>query len=327
MNDLVSIIIPAYNCEKTIIRCLSSINKQDYGNYEVIIINDGSTDFTELIINRFIMNKEKFIYYYQKNRGPSFARNTGIRLATGDFFIFIDSDDIIPPNYISSLMKNSADLVICDIKRVGDDKEYEHSLNRALTLSINEFLNTISIFMDQSLVQGPCNKLFKKSIIVKNKLKFNNNYTLGEDTLFVYDYLSNCQNIKYTNDTYYIYYNQSEDSLSLKYRSDRYKIFLALNNRLEDLLKKKGLDYTLTKRLNSNDLNQSIRIIFLASNNYYQFKKLIENDITPYFDMENNKDRRKYINCMHYLLKKNQIFIYYVICILKYNKWFYRVTK
>lgn len=108
MTSLVSIIIPAYNQEKFVIDTLNSVKNQKYKNYECIIIDDGSTDNTGLLIKDFIdKNKdERFYYFYQKNKGLAGARNTGIRYANGKYLVFLDSDDLIMKNFLEIMTPN-----------------------------------------------------------------------------------------------------------------------------------------------------------------------------------------------------------------------------
>ena len=105
-----SIIVPAYNTEKYIDKCLKSIFSNTYKNFEVIIVNDGSTDKTEDIINKYIKKYDNIIHIKQKNMGLSMARNNGVKKATGDYLLFIDSDDYVEKNLLENINKNISDL-------------------------------------------------------------------------------------------------------------------------------------------------------------------------------------------------------------------------
>lgn len=107
-----SIIVPAYNTEKYIDKCLKSIFLSTYKNFEVIIVNDGSTDKTEDIINKYIKKYDNIIYIKQKNMGLSMARNNGVKNATGDYLLFIDSDDYVEKELLENINKNIGDLDI-----------------------------------------------------------------------------------------------------------------------------------------------------------------------------------------------------------------------
>ena len=105
MSDKITVIIPSYNSEENIIECLESIRKQSYFNYEVIIINDGSSDNSPGIIRNYIKTNQKFKLVSQENKGVSSARNLGLSLATGKYIVFIDSDDWVEDNYLEILYK------------------------------------------------------------------------------------------------------------------------------------------------------------------------------------------------------------------------------
>ena len=114
----ISIIVPIYNCEKYLAKCLDSIIRQDYSNLEVILINDGSSDNSKSICEEFCKKDKRFILINKKNEGVSEARNTGLDIASGEYIIFIDADDWIEPNMckvlLDSLNSNEADMVFCN---------------------------------------------------------------------------------------------------------------------------------------------------------------------------------------------------------------------
>ena len=103
-KTLISIIVPVYNTEKYIERCLDSIMKQDYPNFEVILVNDGSTDESGIIIQKYKEKYKNISYIKQENKGVGAARNAGIKVAKGDYISFVDSDDLIMEDYCSHLL-------------------------------------------------------------------------------------------------------------------------------------------------------------------------------------------------------------------------------
>lgn len=104
MEVSVSIIVPIYNSEKYLEQCLNSVLRQTYTNYEVILIDDGSTDDSRRIYNRFIEFDNRFVSYYQKNQGVSAARNHGLDVAEGEIIIFLDSDDVLFPTFLEYIV-------------------------------------------------------------------------------------------------------------------------------------------------------------------------------------------------------------------------------
>ena len=141
-----SIIVPVYNVEEYILKCLESINKQSYDNYEVIIVNDGSPDNSEKIIKKYIKNNKKFKYYKKDNGGLSDARNYGIQFTTGDYLLFVDSDDYIDEKLLQKIndivIKNQYDLVKFNFVDVIDNKEYPHieKLTKSKKVDIKEII-------------------------------------------------------------------------------------------------------------------------------------------------------------------------------------------
>ena len=144
-NGLISIIVPVYNVEKYLSKCLDSIINQTYKNLEIILIDDGSTDKSGEICDKYKNEDKRIIVIHQLNGGVSAARNTGIGVAKGRYILFIDSDDWIEKDYVSSLFTYAGDdtIVCCGYKRIFDDKIIEHSVKKLDELNKVEFLNLL----------------------------------------------------------------------------------------------------------------------------------------------------------------------------------------
>ena len=119
-KTLISIIVPVYNTEKYIECCLDSIMKQDYPNFEVILVNDGSTDESGIIIQKYKEKYKNISYIKQENKGVGAARNAGIKVAKGDYISFVDSDDLIMEDYCSHLLSiiGDADIVVAGREKI-----------------------------------------------------------------------------------------------------------------------------------------------------------------------------------------------------------------
>lgn len=204
MAPRVSIIIPAYNVEEYIEEMLESVQDQTFVDYEVIIINDGSTDGTKLIIDEFCKNDNRFRSYTQENQGVSSARNKGLDLANGEFVVFYDSDDTIPQRSLEFMYytakKRHAELVIgiMEMIFIHGPVKLEHTVNLGKTEIINKY--DINILWTFSLA----NKIFKRSLIEEKKLRFLP-LKHAEDGLFVIDYLFSCKTIAGCNAVTYQY--------------------------------------------------------------------------------------------------------------------------
>lgn len=216
-NELISIIIPVYNCQDYLKRCLDGVFLQDYSNYEVICIDDGSTDNSAQIAKEYNVR-----YYYQENSGQAVARNKGIELAKGEWLCFVDSDDAIEPNYLSKMYEatnDDIDIVVCRIKRINEDGTYNFDVMKKLgTITNKEALVTVNL--------GPTNKLIRKKVIkdsrfAGDKLRF-------EDVLFTTELLTNSRQINIIDDVLYDYYIR-ENSTMRKFDNTLNDIFVILD--------------------------------------------------------------------------------------------------
>lgn len=165
MNDLISVIIPAYNSEKTIRKCLESVLSQSYEELEVLVIDDGSTDMTSDIIKSIMDTDSRVRYFHKKNGGQSSARNVGLKNLSGKYFTFVDSDDYIKPEMIFCLyrliIEKSADISMCGYSNICNNKiEYFHCDN----IEIVGCDNVIKALLTEKIMAGPVCKLFSSNM-------------------------------------------------------------------------------------------------------------------------------------------------------------------
>ena len=162
-QDLVSIIVPVYNTEKYLRDCLASIERQTYTNYEVIMINDGSTDASELICKEFAKRDKRFLLINQNNAGVCAARTRGMKESRGDFISFVDSDDTVEKNFVETLYRKieetGADIAQCDsaINGIKEHPEWDEHL-----FSKEEML---PCFLKNELFNRVTSKIYKKAIV------------------------------------------------------------------------------------------------------------------------------------------------------------------
>ena len=139
-TNLISIIVPLYNAEKYIARALESVYAQTYFNYEIIVIDDGSTDEGPVICDRFASRKGKLRLFSQKNQGPGTARNVGLREACGEFFLFLDADDYLVENALEVmwywLQKTDTDMVIAEEIVVSENGECNPAPHKQMPLEL-----------------------------------------------------------------------------------------------------------------------------------------------------------------------------------------------
>ena len=206
MNKLISIIVPLYNKDQYIKRCLLSILNQTYNDFEIIIINDGSTDNSEQIVRE--LNNKKIRFYTTNNKGVSHARNFGIREAKGEYVCFVDADDYVSPNYLSTMIYNmdkNVDLIITNKIDV-----YGELMKK---IDIEEYSGYVRNIPKYFYQLGFCHpvwgKLYKKNIILDYQIMFKN-INISEDSFFNLEYLNNIdKKVKIVNnfDQYYVHYN------------------------------------------------------------------------------------------------------------------------
>lgn len=227
-EDLISIIIPVYNAELYLTKCLESIINQTYQNIEILLIDDGSEDSTIRICEDFALKDERILIIQQKNQGASVARNTGIDKSNGRFIMFVDSDDFINVEICTLLMnkmrEDDFDLAACGYRRNFYTKNKQQKKISTVVPDCDD-INDLDMFGYQfgrlygkAIFRCPWGKLFKKEIISRNKIYFPPDIKSGHDIFFNIDYLhiSN-KRVGIVNKALYDYEAQYGSSLSRKY--------------------------------------------------------------------------------------------------------------
>ena len=231
-NPYVTIIIPAYNAEQTVERCLLSVLGQSYCDWECIVIDDGSTDKTGDVIKRFSDKDKRIKVFVQTNSGVSAARNNGVNLAAGEWITFLDADDYLESDYLEKLvtlqMQHQTDLTMCEFTNFSPDedkRDRREILNKDLYAEGEEAFKTFfPIFLWNGKKQrpgGPVCKLYKKKIIQENNIIFNKDVHYNEDFLF------NLWYFQFVSSFYYLHeslYNRllHEASAVHRYQNDIY---------------------------------------------------------------------------------------------------------
>lgn len=217
--QLLSIIVPVYNAENTIEKTIDSILSQKYEDYELILVNDGSTDKTERVCQKYTGNK-RIKYIKIRNSGPAKARNEGMKLAEGKYITFVDADDTIEPEMYVSLLKifeaGNVDLISC--LYVFDNGRCVKETD-GVVLDTRGALNTI--ITDVRYGGYVWNKIFKNEVIKQNKLMFNEQIWMVEDLLFVIQYLLSAGYVYFVNGSYYHYYINQHGLSKLKFNERR----------------------------------------------------------------------------------------------------------
>ena len=191
MQPLISIILPAYNSQATISRAIDSVSRQRFPNWELIIVNDGSTDNTLQIAEKFAYQDERIRVISQPNRGRSAARNAGLRAACAGYISFLDADDTYFSNTLQDLYdvlsSTKADLVIGEIH--GHKRYKKNLLQNVHYTGKNLVSSLLNLSKNQIIFNSVCNKLFRTDIIRHNDISFPSDLEMGEDLVFVLQYI------------------------------------------------------------------------------------------------------------------------------------------
>ena len=212
MTPEISIIVPAFNEEKFLSRCLDSILNQTFADFEVICVDDGSTDSTFDIISAYAEKDSRIIPLKNTGKGVSSARNFGIENAHGKYIGFVDSDDFIQPQMYEFLHKavieNFGDMSVCNCERTKNiiEKKYNYFFSECYCKELLQKEKFDSFF-------SVCTKLIKKDIIISNNIKFEG-YKIGEDTLFCSNLWTNSEKVLFVDLPLYNYYMNSDGVFS-----------------------------------------------------------------------------------------------------------------
>ena len=312
----VSVIVPVYNTEKYLKNCIDSLLKQNFEDYEIIVINDLSPGNAEEIIKSY--NDKKIVYIKNKtNKGIGYNRNLGIKKAKGEYVCFIDSDDYVKENFISKMYnyskENNLDLCVCDYVNVDEEGNKLKEFNLS-DFCITNYEENNKILCEINL--APWNKLYKKDMLVKNKIEFSETLKY-EDLSFVALSIKNSKKIGKINEqlNYYTIHNNSETTTRDKRVFDIFKQLDIVRNEyksgkyLDELTVSVLLNYTIQQRYQIDKDTQSKFIDdafkYLNDNNIdYKHSEYIKNRTLFKRTIEKSKNLTK-IYCYLYRKLKN----------------------
>ncbi len=283
-NPKISIIIPVFNVEKYLNRCLDSIIKQSLPEFEVVLVDDGSDDLSGSICDDYVARDSRFCVIHKLNEGVSVARNKGIDKSKADWLLFIDADDELLQNSLELLYGNARadiDLVGASYIRYEDGvlvSESHECMDRLL--SREQYVREISYYRFRNCERYCWNKLFRRSIIVENGISFDRTLAYREDVVFLYSYLLHCKkSIKCIKEPVYVYYRRSNGAAMTHLSSYTPKskgVFVAAERCLQMVQEDEKL----------HDSVEQIKSDFRYS--YYHLRMLIENSN----DKEIKKEQR-----------------------------------
>lgn len=219
MRPLLSIIIPIYNVEKYLERCLNSIATQTFKDFEVILVNDGSTDQSKFICEGFCEKDSRFKLINQINKGAGAARNNGIQNALGDYICFIDSDDWIEADYLEKIIysRENYDIIFWGYTIDSPSQIEQHQLNELICNDRNKCYNAILDLKKHYEYGFTVTCLLKTEIIKQYNILFPTNIQLHEDIVFINKYCAYINSLRIIDLSSYHYMKYSETSLSRRY--------------------------------------------------------------------------------------------------------------
>lgn len=293
MKSIISVIVPVYNVEMYLKKCINSILNQTLKKLEIILVDDGSTDNSGIICDEYKFIDKRIKVIHKENGGLSSARNIGIDNATGDYLAFIDSDDWIEPNMIEVLFdmleKNDSDISICEFIKCYD--ENVQPIQEEIKIEIFNNIDALKKLYDENkgiYMTIACNKLYKRNLLEKVRFPLGK---IHEDEFFIYKVLYEANKISYINRKMY-YYRQRENSImNSRLTKKRLDAFQAFDERIE----------FIKNKINDKELYS------MSISSYYKF-------IIAFYILYKKDNYNDYITIKQIKVKANEIYkIYFKI--------------
>lgn len=291
----ISVIVPVYNCEKYIKRLIDSILSETYNNFELIVLDDGSTDRSLEILKTY--NDKRMILIEKENTGVSSTRNMGLKLATGDLICFIDSDDYISENYFKTIISYFTKYPDMELLNFGfysevedeclntlssDKIEYKEIYYKKRHELYNDFIN----LWDNTMLYNIWNKVYLARIIKDNDIVFPD-LNWGEDVEFNKTYLNYVHHMYNSNKAIYHYIREREGAATKTYKKDLFKIrkqeFISFNEYFESLSISKEEYYEFSSRRFIERVLGCIENIYASNMNFRERYKEIKDIINDEF--------------------------------------------
>lgn len=213
----ISVIVPVYNKEKCLRRCLDSLLAQTFSGFELLLVDDGSTDSSGDVCDEYAIRDERIRVVHEENGGVSRARNAGIENAQGECLMFVDADDCVEAGYLESLLPRQDEDFVMDSS---DDR------SPAFEDGVHDGKEMVETALSGWQILCPWGKLFKADVLKKHRLRFDEAISLGEDTLFNLEYLLHASSLRTSSSREYHYAHEVHGSLSKQacpFRDAKYK--------------------------------------------------------------------------------------------------------
>lgn len=340
MNEpLISIVIPVYNIEKYLKRCVDSVIRQTYKNIEIILVNDGSTDNCYKICNEFKNIDKRIRVINKENGGLSSARNAGMQEALGEYIVFVDGDDTIDSNMCKEMLitaiNNNVDIVMCDYNRIDSkDRIQKHSedIREGLYLRKdikNEIFN--KLIMRESIEYGPLLAvwvfLYKLDFLKNNNINFDPEIRWSEDNIFSAIVGYNAESFYYMKEKHFYNYYRNDNSITTTYKKQAWEVYLLMNKKIRYYFENKK-DYDFSRQINLHILYYALNCIGNANifeqgfkAKYKQIKRIVDTKqlINSMKGFIINQENYK-LRILLYLIKYRLSFILTLFLSFRYDK-------
>lgn len=276
----ISVIVPVYKVEKYIGECINSILAQTFKDFELILVDDGSPDKSGEICDSYAKNDNRIKVFHKKNGGVSSARNFGIDKAVGEWLCFIDSDDTILPTYLEDfeLDKVKSDIYMQGYVKVKESRIIEtHDFTKCKE---SDFANILAYSEDNNIINSPCFKLYKSSIVNTNRVRFDIRTSYGEDHLFSLDYCRYISSAHFTLSHGYNYRISVGESLSHRRIPLDDILFYTRESRKKqtviiDKLSSDDYQKACNRRMEGN-ITKMVRELFASTRSYQEYKLILQ---------------------------------------------------
>ena len=301
-NSRISVIIPVYNVEKYIKRCLDSLLCQTFKDFEVVIVNDASPDQSMLIVKDFSKKWEKVtIVEHERNMGLMWTRRTGYQMAKGDYFVFLDSDDWLPNNALEifheNIIKTNADIVCGAFMIMNDEGPMSTTQNR---LSFGNTPEAVyKSMLNDEFPHCICGKIFNANLFRLHEYDTLKNFTNGEDGLLFYQLLQNAKKIDSIPECVYFYYRNIKSSTNVKLSNQAIESIMILNSyraQIKDLILAKDFDAKISSVL--------INLMYSTKERPLIFSFVKKYKLSFYVKNTTILSSHSLINCLKLLIKK-----------------------
>lgn len=223
-NQIVSVIIPVFQAEKYVERCVRSVQEQTYEALDIILIDDGSKDNSLEICKGLAEKDGRIRVFRQENKGVAATRNAGLFYATGEFIYFLDSDDWVREDTLARMVaaigEQHADLCICGFKYIEDQGEEEHCFHTERKIDKSTLMEQYFWKLyENEILFNIGTKLYRRSRIEENNLRFHTDMIIYEDIRFCLEYLDHVQQVSLCGEPFYCYFRGNDNSITRGYKS------------------------------------------------------------------------------------------------------------